>query len=141
MTGSPMAAIQAAVYTVLNGDTGAGGLRNPTSPLVQGVFDAVPDNQALPYVVIGDQTETPFDTMGKYGAANLLTVHAWSEAAGYKEAQGILSRLNYLLDGVALTITGYSHVGTVYDGAETVREPDGVTRHIIARYRVYVQES
>lgn len=141
MAGSPMAAIQAAVYTVLNGDTGTGGLRNSTSPMVAGVFDEVPEGQAFPYVVIGEQNETPFCTMAKDGSANVLMVNVWSQARGFKEAQAALNRINHLLAGTALTIAGYQHVGTVYEGADSLRDPDGITRHIAARYRVYVQES
>jgi len=138
--GSAMAAVQAAVYSKLTADVGAGGLLNVTSPMITGVFDEVPDGQSFPYIVIGDQNEASFSTMAKDGGVLLITLHIWSQAKGFREAELVLGRANYLLDG-ALVITGYAHVGTVYEGADTLRDPDGITRHIAARYRVYAQSS
>ena len=126
--------LQAAVYARLTGD-------DVLMSMVSGVCDDVPDGQAFPYVTIGDAAEIPWSTFGRGGADDVLTMHIWSQANGYKEALGILDRLNTLLDGGELTVDGHVHVGTLYEGAETLRDPDGVTRHVVARYRAYVQRS
>lgn len=141
MTGTSLQVLQAAIYAKLTADTGSGGLFDPTAPMITGVFDDVPDGQPLPYITIGEATETPWSTFGRVGADDTLTIHIWSQAPGFKEALGILDRLNVLLDGGVLEVDGHVHVGTLYESAETLRDPDGVTRHVVARYRAYLQGS
>lgn len=126
--------LQTAVYTELTGD-------EALMSMISGVFDDVLDGQAFPYVTIGDAAETPWSTFGRSGADDVLTIHIWSQANGFKEALQVLDRLNALLDSDELTVGGHVHVGTLYEGAETLRDPDGITRHVVARYRVYVQRS
>ena len=46
-------ALQERIYSTLNGDSTLGAL-------ITGVFDGVPDGQALPIVVIGEQTSNRF---------------------------------------------------------------------------------
>lgn len=126
--------LQTAIYAELTGD-------EALMSMISGVFDAVPDGQALPYIVIGDATETPWSTFGRSGSDDVLTIHIWSQANGFKGALQVLDQLNALLDGGELEMSGHVHVGTLYEGAETLRDPDGVTRHAVARYRAYVQRS
>ncbi|MFA5313221.1 MAG: DUF3168 domain-containing protein [Methanomassiliicoccales archaeon] len=137
---SAMSDLQAAVYAKITADTGTGGLLAAGAPMISGVFDEVPEGQAFPYITIGDNTELPWSTFGKDGNNEVLTLHIWSQAKGFREAELILKRLNVVLKG-DLTISGNVHAGTNYEGADTSRDPDGITRQIIARYRVYVQES
>lgn len=141
MTGTSLGDMQAAVYAKLMADTGSGGLLDPSAPMITGVLDDVPEGQEFPYITIGEAIEMPWSTMGRDGADDTLTIHIWSRAHGFAEALGILDRLNMLLDGGELAIDDYIHVGTLYVSAETLRDPDGITRHVVATYRVYVQES
>jgi hypothetical protein len=141
MTGTSLQVLQAAIYARLTTDVESGGLFDPSAPMITGVLDDVPDGQGFPYITIGEATENAWSTMGRDGSNDTLTIHIWSSAPGFKEALTILDRLNVLLDGGVLEIDGHMHVGTLYESAETLRDPDGVTRHVVARYRVYVQVS
>lgn len=105
------------------------------------VVDDVSDGQEYPYVVVGDGTEIPFDTMDRAGKEVAATIHIWSQYAGFKEALEILGIINALLDRRDLAVTGYGTVGMQFSNSQTLRDPDGVTRHVVARYRIIVQSN
>lgn len=125
--------IQKAVYAKLTGDA-------TLMSKVTGVFDAVPQNQAFPYIVIGDATEVPWDHMGgKRGHETTMALHIWSRYNGFAEALGILADVNRLLDRAALAVTGFATVQCAYEWSTTLRDPDGITRHVPVRYRLLVE--
>lgn len=127
-------ALQTALYGKLHGDA-------TLLALVTGVYDDVPEDTNYPYVVIGEFTEEPLNAMGKHGKEVTATLHVWSQYKGFAEAYDIANRIQVLLDEVALTVTGYTHVSTQYEFGESIREPDGVTRHIPLRYRIWLEEA
>jgi len=125
-------AVQTAVYDRLTGD--------PTlMALVDAVNDQVPENAAFPYVAIGEDTAVDFGTKSEPGQELTLTLHAWSRAHGRKQVKDILARVHALLHEQALPVSGFSHVLTRFAFTETFRDPDGLTQHGVARYRVVVQ--
>lgn len=121
-------AVQQAIYAKLTSDATLMGL-------IKGVFDAVPDNQPMPYVVIGEGTEVPFRTFTSTSYVATITLHIWSGAKGYKEGLAILDRLNTLLDRVSLTVSGFQHIYCEYEFSNTTQDPDG-SRHIPVRYKL-----
>lgn len=125
--------IQNAIYTVLTGDPTLMGK-------ITGVFDYVPGGQAYPYVVIGDAKELSLDAFSKRGREATETIHIWSEAQGFEEATTILGDINRLLDRGNLELTGLITVRCAYESAETLRDPDGVRRHIPVTYKILVEE-
>lgn len=134
MAGTALKALQQAVRNKLTGDA-------TLMAMITGVFDAVPKNQDLPYITVGDATEIPFNVFAKDGKEATITLHIWSLYKGFKEALDIRNRIDQLLDGQTLTITGFVNVLCQFENSETLRDPDGVTRHIATRYRVVVQEA
>jgi hypothetical protein len=135
MSGSPSWPLQQASYTRLSGDA------TLTSTLGASVYDHVPDSAPFPYVVIGDVTEAPADTMGKTRRNLTLTVHSWSQAKGMKQVLQIQSRVDELLDRWFPTVTGWTATEMLNEFFETFRDPDGVTRHGVSRYRIHIQAS
>ncbi|MFQ5954710.1 MAG: DUF3168 domain-containing protein [Kiloniellales bacterium] len=125
-------AVQTAIYDRLTGDATLMGM-------VKAVHDQVPEDAKFPYVTIGDDTATDFDTKTETGQELTLTLHAWSRAHGRKEVKDILARIYALLHEQALTITGFTHVLARFEFTQTFRDPDGLTQHGVARYRVIVQ--
>jgi hypothetical protein len=123
--------IQAAIKKKLKGDT-------TLMSLVEGVFDYVKDDQAFPYIVIGEATENPFNTFGRNGKESTLTIHIWSEYKGFKESLNILKQMNKVLDDTSLTLSEHNLVLIQYEDAQTIRDED--LRHIPVTYRVIVQE-
>lgn len=125
-------AIQTAIYGQLKAD-------GTLMALIKGIFDNPPQDQAFPYITVGDFTMNPFNTFAKVGKDATATLHVWSRSPGFKEGMEILDRINIVLDGIALAVTGYSLVKCEFETATTLRDPDGATRHIAVGYRVIVQ--
>lgn len=121
--------LQTAVYSTLTG-------RPQLMALVNGVFDDVPDNQAYPYVTIGDILETVADAHDHQGLDSVVTIHVWSDAAGFKEASRIFAEVDTALDRKSLSLAGFTQVDIWHDQHQEVRDPDPKIRHINAQYRV-----
>lgn len=132
MSGSPQWPLQVAVFGRLSGDA------ELVTTLGAAVYDHVPASAAFPYVVIGDVTEAPRDTMGVTGRDSTLTVHTWSQAAGSRQVKQIQSRIDALLDRWQPAVAGWKTTHMLHEFLETLRDPDGVTRHGVQRYRVHV---
>lgn len=125
--------IQRALYTYLNGDAAL-------SARVTGVFDEVLQDQPLPYVAIGDATETRFNTFGRQGKDCTVTIHVWSEYEGFREVLEITDIIVKLLDGYEMPVQGFDLVYIRFEDTNTLREGDGMTRHVVVRFRIIVQE-
>lgn len=129
--------LQTAIYTKLKGDSTLSGL-------IQGVFDegAIPENQAFPYIAIGDGTEIPDNTFGRRSYDVTMMLHIWSEAIGFKEAYGILARINFLIDQQTLSLQTQTYVSAMYDQTIAMNDPgDMITlRHLACRYKFMTQE-
>lgn len=135
MSGSPAWPLQSAVFARLNGDT------TLVTTLGAKVYDAVPQSAAFPYVVIGDDTESPRDTMGTTGRDTTITIHSWSRYVGKKQVKDIANRVDELLDRWTPTVAGWNAVQMLNDfGPETFLDPDGITRHGVSRYRVHTYQ-
>jgi hypothetical protein len=132
MSGTPTWGLQQAVYARLNGDA------TLTNTLGAAVHDEVPDGAAFPYVSIGDVTETPRDTMGQTGRDLTITVHTWSQYAGMKQVMEIQNRIDALLDRWFPTVSGWTATEMLHEFFETFQDPDGETRHGVARYRIHI---
>ncbi len=126
--------IQAAIFGILKNDATLMGL-------VTGVYDDAPQNTVYPYIVIGESTEVRFDMFSHAGNDTTFTLHVWSQYPGYKECYQISNQVNKTLDKAALAPTGNSLISCDYEGSSAVRDPDGVTRHLISNYRIMVQET
>ena len=128
-------AVQAAVRAAL--------VANATFTALVGtrVYDHVPELATFPYVTIGESTAIPFDVKDKTGMEQTLTLHCWSRYRGRKECKDVLSAIYGVLNRATLTVTGHTFVDCLWEFAETYEDPDGLTRHGVARYRVITQES
>lgn len=122
-------ALQTAIYSALSGDS------NLTSTLSCGVYDDTPEESAFPYIVIGEDTTTDYSTKDVDGGATTMTVHVWSQYKGSKETKNIIDRVHTLLHDSALSQSGFNLVNMRYEFSDIIRDPDGVTRHGIIRFR------
>lgn len=137
MSGTALWSGQSAIADRVKTDTGPGGVMGK----VTGFFDYVPDAKTFPYISIGEATESPNLTFGKNGHDNVFTVHIWSQKKGYKECYDILNALVLRLDGFEIVVSGHATVSLDYEGAEAMRDPDGKTRHVAARFRLVTEDT
>jgi hypothetical protein len=100
------------------------------------VLDAAGPNQSFPYVTIGEFGANQADTLAEQGANLEITVHVWSRGAGMQETQQLMTRAKDALDRQRLPAAGFQWVDTIWTYAQTLREPDGMTRHGVLRFTV-----
>lgn len=127
--------VQQAVLTTLTADS-------TLMALIRGVYDWVED-QAYPYIVIGEAVETPDNTHDSHGSNTVLTLHVWSKYRGYAQALTIAARVRALLEHRPLTVVGHRHVATYYVSQQTITDPEppGDIRHVPISFRVLTQVS
>jgi hypothetical protein len=102
------------------------------------VLDDVPDNQPFPYITLGEETETDKpNSHTSRGRESTITIHVWSRARGFEEIKQIAGRIILLLeDRELIGMAGWSWEQTSYEFFQTLRDPDGLTRHGVLRFRV-----
>lgn len=127
--------IQRGVFQTLTANT-------PLVTLVSGrIFDHIPQGTAYPYINIGEDTSLEWDTDTTRGSEATLTIHAWSRQAGRREVKQIMERVYDALHRQDIVIEGAHTVLCLWEFAESLLDPDGVTRHGIQRFRIIVQEA
>jgi hypothetical protein len=117
-----------------------------TEAATPAVYDYVPqpvrgeDASRFPYVVVGEHTETDFDTDDSVGTETTITLHTFTRSGGNKRAREIQGRIKALLHrNTALVIAGQLVVDCLLEYAEVIPDPDGVTRHGVSRFRFITQ--
>ena len=124
-------ALQQTLFTTLNGDS------QLTNTLGAAVFDDVPDTQAVsfPYVQIGEDTATDYSTKDVTGTETVINLHVWSRYRGSKETKQVMDRGHTLLHDSNLTVTGHNLINMRFEFGDVIRDPDGITRHGVMRFR------
>lgn len=103
-------------------------------------YDDVPQVTAYPYIVVGDDRSTPFDTDDSVGSETICTIHIWSQYRGRKEVKEIMRSVYHTLNRANLTITGGQLIECHAEFEESFLDPDGLTRHGVIRFRLIVEE-
>ena len=121
--------LQKAIYQILAASL-------PLQSIVAGrIFDEVPQGEDFPYIVIGDDDLKPWDLDCKLGFEALITIHAFSRYKGRKEAKEIGAKIYDLLHNASIVTDNFTSAVCVLDMQTTMVEGDGVTRHLVARFR------
>lgn len=133
---SPSFALQQAIFTRLAADAGVLALLGGAPR----IHDDVPQgNAAFPYITFAETTVRDWSTASEDGAEHIVTLHAWSRAAGAREAKEILGAVRTALHDQALTLSGHRLVNLRQEFADTRREPDGDTFRGLARFRAVTE--
>lgn len=111
------------------------------------VFDDVPDQppgmpaDSFPYVVIGYDDLSPFDTDDQTGAEVSVELHVWSTYEGKTEVKQIFAEIYGLLHRQSLSIGGATVVDCLHTFS-TIPEV-GATKYVhgITRYRLTIMEA
>lgn len=132
---SALKAVQKAIYDVLKADASLMTL------LTNRLYDSgnVPDDTEFPYLVIGEVTEIPDNTLDKRGKRVGLLLHAWSIYAGKDQVYGVLDRLEALLDYQPLTVVGHNVVWCRLTQAQPAEALPGLL-HLRAEFQVRTHE-
>jgi hypothetical protein len=125
-------ALQSTIYSALNNDN------TLTSTLGAGVFDEVTEGTTYPFVAIGEDTATDFGTKTEDGGQFTINIHVWSQYTGSKETKNIMDRIHDLLHDSNLSVTGFNLVNLRFEFSDILRDPDGITRHGVMRFRAII---
>lgn len=129
MAADPSLALQKAIIAALRGATDAAG----------NVFDTVPEGDAFPRVTVGDG-QSIADLADCYdGTETNLQIDVWSRAVGWPEAKRIASAVRETLHDADLTLDGHHLELLQFEGAQFLRDPDGITRHVAMTFRALTQ--
>ena len=141
MSRSGLLPVQQALYAALVADVSF-------MALVSGVHDAVPRRAAKPYVTMGESTEIPYNTFGKIGHEDTVTLHVYTEddgaASGKAAGLAIVERLLAVLDGARLVVQGHDTVLCNFEFTNTIEQSDdaGLTyRNFPVRFRIVTQDA
>lgn len=115
-------AVQAAIHARLSGDTVLTGLIGAGA-----VFDRRVTGRPMPYCVL---SEIATSDLAPGTEEHLVRIEVWSDAAGRRQSQDIAARVKALLDGAALTLTGFALVDLAH--RRTVARREARTRAQVA---------
>jgi hypothetical protein len=127
-------AAQQIVYTALAGN------------ITANVYDDVPylpegmPRNNFPYVVIGDDDTSAWDTDDTLGKEIDVNIDIWSRTAGFKQTKAIMGEIYDILNRGALTKTGYNIVDCLCTESQALRDPDGITRHGVMVFKLTIQK-
>ena len=126
-------ALQEALYERLDDDSTLGAL-------ITGVFDGVPDDTALPIVVLGEGTTVDDATKTLDARDYVFSVDVFSSYRGMKETKNIMKQVYSLLHEYSLGVSGANLIDLRCEFTTQVTEGDGVTRHGIMRFRAFITD-
>lgn len=106
---------------------------------VPAVFFDTPQtfNDRQPYVVIYELPMDADDTDNTAGYSVAVNVHTWVQERTTAQTGAIMEAIyNALQRYDSLALTGYTVSGIDFEFSTILRDPDGVTKHGVQRFRV-----
>lgn len=134
------AAVQTAVYSAVSNDAAI-------SALVTGVYADVPqptepdDDSIFPYVTIGQDIASPWDSKTYFGTETTVQIDVWSRSNNYIEAKQISELILAALHHQPLIITGADHTMTVHQNTTVSIDPDGHTKRAMMMFSITATDS
>ena len=125
-------ALQTTVYSTLSNDN------TLTNTLGAGVFDEVVENASYPFVALGEETAIDYSTKDLDGGEFTINIHVWSQYKGSKQTKEIMDRIHDLLHDSSLSVSGFNLINLRFEFSDILRDPDGVTRHGVIRFRAII---
>ena len=102
----------------------------------------VPDNLDSLYVVIGDDTFIEYDTDGLTGFEATVVIHTWDTRSSNRSQiplKNLKGEIYDLLHRAELVISGYNVITVEQEFSDNPRDPDGLTRHGVQRFRILMR--
>ena len=105
------------------------------------IYDYVPQKPTFPFINIGEDSLTEFDTTTEYGARIAATIHTWSNNRGRKECKDIQAEIRNSLHEATLTFPAFTIDICRWESSQSFIDADGTTRHGVCIYNLYIQEN
>jgi hypothetical protein len=123
--------LQTAIYTALN-------VSAITSTLSCGVYDEVIEGNTYPFITLGEETTIDYSTKTATGGETTINIHIWSQYKGSKQTKEIMDKVHDLLHDSNLSVTGFNLINLRFEYSDIMRDPDGITRHGVMRFRAII---
>ncbi len=124
-------ALQEAIYSALN-------VSAITSDLNCAVVNEPTNDQSYPFIQLGEDRVDDYSTKVEAGGEYELNFDIWSQYKGSKECKQIMDKIHDLLHDSSISVTGFNLVNIQLDYSDILKDPDGVTRHGIMRFRAII---
>lgn len=102
--------------------------------------DEPEDDSAFPYITIGNDVATTWDSHTFLGGSHLVQIDVWSRQNNFTEAKNTADAIRAALHYQPLTISGAKHVLTLNESNTFTRDPDGHTKRAMCMYRITLTE-
>jgi hypothetical protein len=123
--------LQTAIYTALN-------VSAITTTLSCGVYDEVIEGNTYPFITLGEETTIDYSTKTATGGETTINIHIWSQYKGSKQTKEIMDKVHDLLHDSNLSVTGFNLINLRFEYSDIMRDPDGITRHGVMRFRAII---
>jgi hypothetical protein len=102
-----------------------------------GLFNHVPQDEALPCARVRWEDATEFDTKDSDGFDGFIAFDVWTDHRGDKQALTIHDRLDQLFQNASLSLTTpATSVVLQHAMFHSFTEPDGLTHHAVVKFRL-----
>lgn len=142
-----MIELQTAIFEKLSSDVTLQGLLSSytysNGQTVPSVFTHLPqsdDNAVFPCIVIDYPKLNQNDTDTTIGFDCTLLIHSWSVERTFKQCADIQTALYNSLHRATLTISSFKFSGISCEFNEILLDPDGISRHGIQRFRIFIEQ-
>jgi len=123
--------LQTTIYSALN-------VSAITTALNCGVYDEVVESASYPFISLGEETAIDYSTKNQNGGEYTINIHIWSQYKGAKQTKEIMDKVHDLLHDSNLTVSGFNLINLRFEFSDIMRDPDGVTRHGVMRFRAII---
>lgn len=111
-------------------------------PVWDHVPQGEPNDRPFPYLVVGENETSEWDTDTELGQEHRLTIHVFSRQRGKQETRDLLKKIYDTLHNQPLNVgIGAQLVFIYYEFSSVSPDPDGMTYHGVARYRSITTEA
>lgn len=103
------------------------------------VFDTVPNGNPFPRVTIGDEQVVDDGNSCGDGWEVYADVHVWSRTPGFPEAKNIAATVVQRVTAIT-AVAGFDMVEVDLQSTRALRDPDGLTSHIVCSFRFIIDQ-
>ena len=102
--------------------------------------DAPPDTWPGAYITLGP-AQVIDDSVECLDAVEIYPdIHVWSQGKGWSEIKRIAGLVRKTLHDASITLTENRCVSILHETSHAMRDPDGITKHMVVTFRALVEE-
>ena len=102
-----------------------------------GVYDEVSPTASFPYVTIGDDVSSEYNTATTNGWRTVVSIHSWGRNPGRGEVKGLQAQIYAALHRQELVIVGFDFMTCEFENSQSFLDADAKTRHGVQSFAIY----